>query len=173
MLRKFTTITCSKMSRGASIRLMAARLVLLTAAFSALAATVVSAIFTTVVFVVHYGGARGIAQFLETILIMCVFTSIPAGTFGFAVGLLGGALWCYRGQHIKSVARLLAEAVGFGAILSVPFPVFHKAIGLGLENEPWFDMRMALFSIAVGCTCAALIALTLRFRAASRLPATE
>jgi hypothetical protein len=150
----------------ASIRSMAsehrpAKAALTAALLSAVAATVISAIFICVAFAIPSGGVHW-SQVLQCILVMCLFTMFPAGSFGFIVGGLGGLWWSYRGQRLRPGAHFVTEAAGVGVLLSLPFSIFRRSMRWGSGNEPWFDAGMTVFSAAVGSISAVLVALALR-----------
>ena len=86
---------------------------------------------------------------------MCLFTLIPAGTFGFLCGLLGRSYLLFRMRSIAFGIRLLAEAALFGILLASLFPLFHQLMGWGPKGD-WLYWKNFVFSAAVGCATALL-----------------
>jgi len=134
---------------------------LMAGVFCAFAATVVS---STLVVLFWAAPAHAFAHWYQVphgIVMMCLYTFIPAGGFGFLCAILGSLYLVFRVPHITSRARLLAESAVIGALLSALFPLGLLAVGWGPVRD-WLNWRAILFCIAVGCPVSILYAAIFR-----------
>jgi hypothetical protein len=125
--------------------------------FCACAATLISSVLVVLFW---FAPARAFDHWYQApgaIVMMCLYTSIPAGAFGFLCGILGGLYLVFRAPHIASRVRLLAEASVIGALLGTLFPLFVLAVGAEPRGS-WLDWKNVLFSVAVGCSVSILYA---------------
>lgn len=150
MAREYVTADASN---AGSLRTLLAR-----AFFSAVAATLVSAALLVLWFACAGDRCRSPAEYLRMILIMSLFTALPAGTFGFMAGIAGTLWLSRRAKHTRAFGGLVVDALVAGTVLSLPFPVFYWILGRGSGTSP-FDAEGALFAIAVGIPVAALFVL--------------
>lgn len=127
-------------------------------AFCAVVATVISSILFVGWALSQESGVRNGA--LSAVPIVALFAAIPAGSFGFVCGIVGGFWLWMRNGRFGSLQRMLIEALLIGFFLSLLFPLFHWTIGWGLERN-WFAVGGFLFSLGVGCPTAVLCALYL------------
>lgn len=129
--------------------------VLASGAFCACAATLISAALIIAFWAAPahafghwYRAPKGVA-------IMCLFTFIPAGTFGFFCGMLGRSYLLLRIRSAAFGIRLLAEVAFFGILLASLFPLFYALMGRGPKGD-WLNWKGFAFSSAVGCSTALL-----------------
>jgi hypothetical protein len=97
----------------------------------------------------------------EAVAIMCLFTFIPAGTFGFLCGVLGSSYLLLRIRSVTFGMRLLGEVAFLGILLASLFPLFHALMGWGPKGD-WLNWKGFAFSAAVGCSTALLYAAVFR-----------
>ena len=108
-------------------------------AFCAGAATLISSVLIVVFWAAPAHAFGHWYEAAKAVAVMCLFTFIPAGTFGFLCGVLG--------------IRLIAETAFFGILLASLFPLFHALMGWGPKGD-WLDWKGFVFSAAVGCSTA-------------------
>jgi hypothetical protein len=126
------------------------RIILLAGIFAAASATLISAALLTVLFFTPKGGFSSVRDVVKHVLLMCLFTAIPAGSFGFMSGVAGGAWLSIRSKKFHSKARVIAESVAVGVVMSLIFPTFHWLMGLsGDRSGSFFDTRSAMRQSAI------------------------
>jgi hypothetical protein len=135
--------------------------VILTAGlFCAITATVISAALVTIFLAAPNRAFTNGKEMVETFLAMCLFTAIPAGSFGLLAGITGGMWLSMRAKHFRSRKHLLAESACVGLVLSIVFPFFHWAMGWSDDRSKHvFDIKEIAFSISVGLPSAVMFAL--------------
>ena len=136
-------------------------IVLKAGAFCASAATLISSVLVVVFWM---GPAYAFHPWYEApidVVIVCLYTVIPAGLFGFVSGSLGGLYLIARGQRTNSSVRLLVEAAVVGTLLSTLFPLFSFVMGFGTVGNG-IDWKAISFSVAVGCPVSLLCAAIFR-----------
>jgi len=130
-------------------------------AFCAGAATLISSVLIVVFWAAP---ARAFGHWYEApkaIAIMCLFTFIPAGAFGFICGVLGRSYLLVRMHSVAFGIRLLVEAAFVGILLASLFPLLHALMGWGPKGE-WLKWKGFVFSATVGCLTALLYAAIFR-----------
>lgn len=142
--------------------------VLMAGMFCACAATLISAILTVFFWAAPAHALGHWYQAPKAILVICLFTSVPAGLFGFLCGVLGDQYLRYRSKHFSSRSRLLAEAAALGLLLSAGFPLFHKLMRWEPAGD-FQDWRSLAFGAAVGVPVAVLYAAVFRRSLAPQL----
>jgi len=130
--------------------------VLETGFFCAFVATGVSATFVVALSLLRGGGLRDVPAALAALPVVAIYAAIPAASFGFVCGILGGFWLLSRNGRFGSRARMYTESILFGAFLSLWFPMLHAAISK--TGDGWFDLAECLFSASVGCATAILCA---------------
>jgi hypothetical protein len=139
----------------------ASRVTIAAGLFCAATATLLSAVFVATFFAAPSGAYHNAGDVVKGILVMCLFTAIPAGSFGFLAGVAGSAWLRMRARHFHSRVRLLVESALIGAALSSIFPFFRWAMGWtgGDKEYSVLDLKALLFCVGVGCSCAVLFAI--------------
>jgi hypothetical protein len=128
--------------------------------FCAATATVISAALVTIFLAAPNRAFTNAREMVITFLAMCLFTAIPAGSFGFLAGITGGIWLSMRAKHLRSRKHLLAESAFVGMLLSLVFPIFHWAMGWSDDRSKHaFDFKEIALSISVGLPCAVLFAI--------------
>ena len=130
-------------------------------AFCAGAATLISSVLIVVFWVAPAHAFGHWYEAPKAVAMMCLFTVIPAGAFGFLCGVLGRSYLLLRIRFVASGMRLLAEAAFFGILLGSLFPLFHALMGWGPRGD-WLNWKGLVFSAAVGCSTALLYAAIFR-----------
>ena len=120
--------------------------------FAACAATLISGIY--VYFLWGFGPRHPLGRVYDIpagVFIGCAETLIPAGSFGFACGVVGASLLQFLAIWVRSLLLLVSASVILGTLLSLTFP-FIAVVILGfqsrfdaLTNWSWF-----LFAAGVG-----------------------
>jgi len=124
-------------------------------AFCAVCATVISSIFTVGWAFIGGWKLHGLWSTLSALPIIALFAAIPAGTFGFVSGIVGGLWLLARNGRFG----MLSESLFVGLFLSLLFPLFHCTMGWGGGGE--FGGCALIFSAGVGCPTALLCTLWL------------
>jgi len=124
-------------------------------AFCASVATLISSILIVMLWAAPAHALKHWYDAPQAVAVMCLFTLIPAGTFGFACGVFGRSYLLLRSRFVGFGMRLLVEAAFFGILLASLFPLFHALIGWGPKGD-WLNWRGFVFSAAVGCTTSLL-----------------
>ena len=127
--------------------------------FCACAATLISSALWVLLFAVPSHFFDHAYQIPPYIAVICLYTFIPAGGFGFLCGVLGSLI--LRARHIASRVRLLAESAVIGTLLSTLFPLFLLVVRWGPVGD-WLDGKAVLFCVAVGCPVSILYAAIFR-----------
>ena len=124
--------------------------------FCGVVATGISSIL--VVLLCVWPAVHSVSRALAALPVICLFTLLPAGIFGFICGSVGGFWLSIRTTHYRSLIRLVMESAILGFFLSLLFPLLHLALHLGIESER-LEPKTFLFSVGVGCPTAILLAL--------------
>lgn len=127
--------------------------------FCAATATVISSVLVVVFWVAPTRAIQHWYEAPQAVAVMCLFTLIPAGAFGFVCGVLGNLYLLLRIRSVTFGKRLLAEAAGFGISLASLFPLFSALMGWGSKGD-WLNWKGFVFSAAVGCSTALLYTAT-------------
>ena len=127
--------------------------------FSAIAATAISAALITFLYAAPNAKFSGAGDIARAILVMCAFTAVPAGSFGFIAGILGASWLRVRAPHIRSKLHLLAESLAIGLVLSLVFPALHSVMNWGTNRPELIGVKEFAFSLAVGIPCTVLFVL--------------
>jgi hypothetical protein len=131
-------------------------ILLIAGAFCACSATLIASVLIVLLWAAPAHAFAHWYQVPQGIVMMCLYTFIPAGGFGFLCGVLGSIYLGLRVRRITSRGRLLAESAVIGALLSALFPLFYLAMGWGRPD--WQEGRAILFCMAVGCPTSILYA---------------
>jgi len=99
-------------------------------------------------------------QIPQGIVMMCLYTFMPAGAFGFLCGVLGSLYLVLRARRITSKVQMLVESAVVGALLSALFPQFGLVMRWGTTD--WLDRKSIIFCVAVGCPVSVLYAAIFR-----------
>lgn len=134
------------------------RFVLTAGVFSGVTATFISASLIELFWGTPKGSLHSVGEVAYLWLALCLFTVIPAGTFGFLCGIVGAISLSARTKYFRTRTQLLVEAASAGCLLGLIFPLFHWVMGWGPDRS-WVEPGGFAFSAAVGCTCALLFAL--------------
>jgi len=118
--------------------------------FCAFAATLISSTLIVCFWAVPAHAVDHWYHIPHGILMMCLYTFIPAGGVGFLCGVLGSLYLVLRARRITSRLQLLVESAVIGALLSALFPLFHLVMRWGPTGD-WLDRKAILFCVAVGC----------------------
>lgn len=124
--------------------------------FCAATATVISSVLVVVFWVAPARAFQHWYEAPQAVAVMCLFTFIPAGAFGFICGVVGNLYLLLRIRSVTFGKRLLAEAACFGIFLASLFPLFSAL--MGWEKGDWLNWKGFVFSAAVGCSTALLYA---------------
>jgi hypothetical protein len=132
--------------------------------FSACAATVISGIYAY--FLWGFGSKHPLGHVYQIpagVFIGSAETFIPAGSFGFAFGIIGASLLHFLARWIKSLLLLASTSVIIGTVLSLtsPFIAVH-ILGFGSSFEPLMNWGSFLFAAAVGVPVSFLYAILFR-----------
>jgi hypothetical protein len=137
-------------------RLQGGRLVLTAGMFCAVVADSISSVLVVLLWV--WPAVHSIASAFHALPTIFLFAALPAGIFGFFCGSVGGLWLNIRAKHCRSLTRIVIESAALGFFLSLLFPLLHAMLRLGIEGER-LEPRAFLFSVAVGCPTAMLLAL--------------
>jgi hypothetical protein len=120
------------------------RLLFSAGVLSAFAAILLSA-FLVFLRAISAGAFESASEAAKGFFVICLFTFIPAGLFGFLAGLVGGAWLSVRAGSFRSTTHLVAEAAILGITLSLVFPFLHWALGWGGGELKYSGFNVAGF----------------------------
>jgi hypothetical protein len=132
--------------------------------FAGCAATVISGIYAY--FLWGFGPRHPLGHVYDIpagVFIGCAETFIPAGSFGFACGVIGASLLHFLARWIRSLLLLASISVILGTLLSLTFPfIAVYLLGFGSRFEPGINWGAFQFAAGVGVPVSLLYAVLFR-----------
>lgn len=108
----------------------------------------ISSLLLVVFWAVPAHAVNHLYEIPKLVVIMCLYTFMPAGMFGFLCGVLGRSYLLLRTRPAASGIRLL-ETSFVGGLLGSLFPLFFLAMKWEPKSD-WLSWKGFVFSTAVG-----------------------